>query len=240
MPFVYVNYTENRLLPIVDKDILQNNIIINTYYTESKISNHYMANPIRYGRNIDKDMSTINFSPYKFTILNPPEGSDLQPEIAELATTLSHTESIAIIEKMEKTLSTLAGVNLSGFNGDGGASTASGDALQMLDQSILENRKRQITIYKPKIDEFFKKLAMFHNKLMSFKIKGPNLPNGIFPEGFNVDTIFPTPDTSASQKNASQNDAEKENKKVEEDDSADITSGDKQSNDDSVPPEKKE
>lgn len=191
-PFVYVTKEVYKLMPTPARDCLQVIIQLCNLLTNALVSIYYQGHPVRILRNVDITSSKISINPDDYVILNSKENSELNPELTELESSLDVSQTLNIYESLLNHLLHINGLKAK----DANTSHASGVALQLKDNDIIENRKDQIEQWRPADQEFWEKLALCHNAIMDKKIAGPKTPTGKFDADFTVETEFPLPDTN--------------------------------------------
>lgn len=192
-PFVYVTAQPHRLMPAVARDLLHNLIQVNNIFTAGNVNNYWMANPLRWIKNANQESLKLNIAPNSYILLNPPDGSNLTPEIGEVASTLDLDKSFTYAKNLlTEILYTHDIQSKDAVTG----TPQSGVSIQLKDSDLVENRKSQIEQWRPAEEALWSKLAVIHNAIIDQKLGSDKTPTGKFPEGFAVAVDFEIPDTN--------------------------------------------
>jgi hypothetical protein len=192
-PFVYINKEAYNLIPQASRDTLQNIIQVNSIFTNSNVCAYYQGHPIRFFKNIDKDLSNMNINPNDILVLNGREGSTLNPEIGELASSLDISKSIDLAAKILQETLFINDMKTS----DVVVKAQSAISLNLKDNDMLENRKTQTVQFKPAEEELWETLAIMHDAIMDNMMAGEDTPVGRFGADFEIEVSFELPDTNA-------------------------------------------
>lgn len=196
-PFVYVNKEMYKIMPTAGRDTLQTLIQLNSILTNAVVCSFYQGHPIRILKNVDQERSAISINPNDFVVLNSKEGSELSPELDELASSLDISKSLELYKQVLEHLLHINGIKPKDATTQG----ASGVAIQLKDNDILENRKDQIEQWRPAEEELWEKIALVHNAMIENKMAGPKTPAKKFSKDFAVEVEFQLPDTNSQIQN---------------------------------------
>ena len=208
-PFEYINKDVFDLHPEPNYDFLQLCLQPSVVYTDAIVANYYQSFPVRILTGADLESSHIDMNPHSIVTLVADRSSPNQPTLTEMASTLDTSKSTGLADRIIELIYSIYDIESSGSDG-GTASSESGIALSIKSSSLVENRKNQIEIFRPRENSLWKKIAKFHNIII--KNNTPDLPKDYpkqqFTEDFNIAVEFPLPDTTVEQKQTAQEDKE--------------------------------
>lgn len=166
VPFVYVNYDAYNIIP--EYETAAECLAINPGFnlTSANVATHFQAYPIRILKNVDKDRSQISINPDDVFILNSEEGSDKDPSLDELASSLDINKVLDLIKfQVDNYFYTKDCPREDKASGN-----SSDMALVISNIDTLENRKKQIEVYKVAEQELWYKVGLYHNWLIKNKL----------------------------------------------------------------------
>lgn len=197
-PFVYVTAQPHRLMPAVARDLLHNLVQINNIFTAGNVNNFWLANPLRWIKNVNKDELKIDINPNSFILLNAPDGSTTTPDIGEVSTSLDLN---AAFEYAKNLLNEILYVNDIQAKDAVQGTPQSGVSIQLKDSDMVESRKLQIEQWRPAEEAVWSKLGIIHNAIIDKKLGGAKTPVGKFNDNFEVIVDFELPDTNNQVQN---------------------------------------
>jgi hypothetical protein len=208
VPFTYVNYDAYNLIP--EYETAAESLAINPGFnlTSANVATHFQAYPIRTLKNVDKDRSQISINPDDVIILNSEEGSDKDPSLDELASSLDITKVLDLIKFQVTEYFFTKDCPIE----DKASGNKSDMALVISNVDTLENRKKQIEIFKVAEQDLWYKVGLYHNWLIKNKLKDldEDTPKGEIntKKSNRVNIEFELPSAEAEQVNEVNGDSE--------------------------------
>ena len=200
IPFCFLTYDSSQLIPETNTSDVSFAARLPVVYTEIAVALHYLSNPIAVFSGIDQKESQLAIDPSSAIVLNPQAGSTNGPTFQFISPNLDISQGLNFVATLVSDFLYSKDVPVK----KEGVVDQSGLSMLIEGADTLEARKSQIPYLDKLEQDFWNKLAKFHNYLlksedvMIYKASGLGLCEL---EDFDVDITYQLPSVAQEQMN---------------------------------------
>jgi hypothetical protein len=192
IPFVYGKRQKNRLMPVLDTDMLAITKSIPCMLTDASGAQMYQAFSIIYG--IDISAENLKMSPNALWSIKSDRESDKNPQLGVLTPSADTDKVLSFITTTFTLWLETKGVRTGSTGQTSGSNLSSGIAKIIDEMDVWELKKKSQAWFKQDEEELWNvKLPKIHNYWIKSGMISPAMVPPIQPEELDVDVVFEEP-----------------------------------------------
>lgn len=192
IPFVYGKRQKNRLLPVLDSDMLKITKAIPVMLTDAAGAQMFQCFSILYG--VDVNFDNARMSPNVIWSLKSDRESDKTPQVGTIKPEADTQKVVEFVMTIFTTWLETKGVRVGSMGQLNGMSQASGIAKMIDEMDVYEIIKKQQEWFEKDESELWNvKLPKIHNYWIKSGMVNPSMVPGLMPDELNIEVEFEDP-----------------------------------------------
>lgn len=189
IPFSYVNRDEFSIMPLADQDTLAMTLAIPAMYTDLRYAIYFLSYSVLNLHNMEIPEG-FSWTPNGILTTKDADGAEAPGRIEIIKGQVDIQATSQFILDLVRFWFETKGIKSTAGGTANAGNALSAASLMIQEADTAEDKKKQITFFKPLEKDFFKKLATIHNYLYDNNSLAEDTPKKRFDDKFKVETEF--------------------------------------------------